>query len=136
MAATLLTGGKVIELDDAQPGGESLWVSVDQLEAATGWHLEPEGLCRDERCVPLPSEARLLNDDESLVDIASFARHMNQAVAHASDGRTWAIGAEPPPPMLPFRLAPGVTLPDVTGREHHLASWRGQKVFLVTWASW
>jgi hypothetical protein len=32
--------------------------------------------------------------------------------------------------------APDFTLPDLDGRRHRLADYRGRKVFLVAWASW
>ena len=32
--------------------------------------------------------------------------------------------------------APDFALPDLSGRVHRLSDYRGQKVFLTTWASW
>ena len=32
--------------------------------------------------------------------------------------------------------APNFTLPDMNGRAHSLADYRGKKVLLITWASW
>ena len=32
--------------------------------------------------------------------------------------------------------APDFTLPDLEGRMHSLADYRGKKIFLVSWASW
>ena len=34
-----------------------LWMSAADAEKVTGWTLKPEGMCRDERCVPLPAAA-------------------------------------------------------------------------------
>ena len=36
----------------------------------------------------------------------------------------------------PGEAAPNFTLPDLNGRVHSLADFRGKKVLLVTWASW
>ena len=38
-----------------------------------------------------------------------------------------------PPELL---TAPDFSLPDLEGREHSLSDYRGNKVFLATWASW
>ena len=32
--------------------------------------------------------------------------------------------------------APGFTLPDLAGKMHSLTGYRGQKIFMVAWASW
>ena len=135
MPITLLSEGRVTEIPDARDDGDALWVPIDNLESATGWHLEPEGMCRGERCVTLPHDRDLANDKE--VDLAGFARHMRQAVARSGDGSTWAIGAEQPSRLsLGLHQAPDFTLPDLEGNQHGLADWRGRKVLLVTWGSW
>ena len=36
---------------------DGLWMSATDAEKVTGWALKPEGMCRDERCVPLPAAA-------------------------------------------------------------------------------
>ncbi|MDX6665660.1 MAG: hypothetical protein QOG68_1866, partial [Solirubrobacteraceae bacterium] len=33
-------------------------VDPEELHARTGWELKPEGLCKADRCVPLPAGAR------------------------------------------------------------------------------
>ena len=50
---TLLTD-RGMRAVDARVEGERLWLDAAALEDATGWALKPEGLCRDEACVPLP----------------------------------------------------------------------------------
>jgi peroxiredoxin len=32
--------------------------------------------------------------------------------------------------------APDFTLPDLTGEMHSLTDYRGQKIFMIAWASW
>lgn len=54
------------EFEVAATGG--LRVSPGDAEAITGWTLKPEGMCRDELCVPLGDEARR----DGKVDIAAF----------------------------------------------------------------
>ena len=31
-----------------------LWLSADDAERVTGWSLKPEGICRNDVCVPMP----------------------------------------------------------------------------------
>ena len=32
---------------------DGLWLSADDAERASGWTLKPEGMCREEVCVPV-----------------------------------------------------------------------------------
>jgi hypothetical protein len=135
MPPILLVEGRTVEVPGAYVDSGSLWLPVDQLEAATGWHLEPEGLCRDERCVLLPGDDAIMDDE--FVNLSAFASHLGQEVVHSKDESVWVIGAEPPPALgLALRQAPDFTLPDLQGTEYSLVQYRGRKVFLVTWASW
>jgi len=38
----------------ARADGDDLWLSAHELEAATGWSMKPEGLCRGDACLPIP----------------------------------------------------------------------------------
>jgi hypothetical protein len=40
----------------ARADGEDLWISAPEFEAATGWSMKPEGLCRGDICLPVPRE--------------------------------------------------------------------------------
>ena len=48
-----------------------LRVPTEKFEAATGWQLKPEGACKGEMCVPLPSDAFTVmdGDDARLVSV-------------------------------------------------------------------
>ena len=92
---------------------------------AVGREAKPQGLCRGELCVPFPLE-------DGRVDLAAFAERLGQPVAR--EGDTWAFG-EPRRPAGSLD-APDFTLPDLDGRLHSLADYRGNKVLLVSWASW
>ena len=46
---------------------DGLWMSATDAEKVTGWTLKPEGMCRDERCVPLPPAAVKGGDVEPFV---------------------------------------------------------------------
>jgi hypothetical protein len=124
----------------AEPDGDALWVTLADLTATSGWELKPEGVCKDEICVPVPDARRaaLIREQSSgtLFNLTEFARLIEESVAH--DAQTWYFG----PPgwewkaRLGSRQAPDFTLPDLTGQMHSLSELRGRKVFLLFWASW
>jgi hypothetical protein len=105
-------------------------VSAGELERATGWHLTPDGLCRDEVCVPFVAP------DENAIDLAAAARALGRPLVHDEAHGLWALGAEAGGRALTSATAPELELPDMEGRTFRLASLRGQKVLLVAWASW
>jgi hypothetical protein len=113
---------------------DGLWLSAADAERATGWTLKPEGMCRDEACVPLPAgETR-----DGKVDVAAFWRRLGHPVLHDEARETWVlgIGSDARNQSLADLDAPDFTLPDLDGVPHTLSALRGRKVFLATWASW
>lgn len=116
------------------PGAEGLWLAPPDAERATGWTLKPEGMCRDELCVPLP--AALHRDGR--IDAAGFWRYLGNPVAQDRAGETWVLGAgsDARQSALAGLAAPDFELPDLDEKLHRLSDYRGQKVLLVTWASW
>jgi hypothetical protein len=136
--ATLLTETTETLLPDARVEGERLWLRPAELETATGWSSRPEGLCRGSLCVPLSADRQrqLVRGDQ--IDVAAFWRHLGQPLAHSADGGVWVLGAAAADRAAALRSlqAPDFTLPDRDGRPHSLAAHRGQKVLLVSWASW
>jgi hypothetical protein len=135
---TVLTESGAWVTPGAEASGESLWLPAGAAEAATGWTLKPQGLCKDEVCVPLPPG----REDELVrgarVDIAALWRHLGQPAVHSDRGHVWVLGASARDRAARLRSlqAPDFALPDVTGRRHSLSDHRGKKVLLVTWASW
>ena len=125
--ATVLTEQGEVTL--AETNG--LWLSAEDAERATGWSLKPEGMCRDDLCVP----ARV---HDGRVDLAAFWRRLGQPVVSNVAGDVWVLGAgaEQRNAALAGLVAPDFTLPDLAGVPHTLSALRGNKVFLCTWASW
>ena len=113
---------------------DGLWMSAVDAEKVTGWTLKPEGMCRDERCVPLPAAA--VKGTE--VDVEAFWQKLGGPVIASHEGDAWALGApaDERNAALEGLQAPDFTLPDVDSKPRTLSELRGKKVFLATWASW
>jgi hypothetical protein len=111
-----------------------LWMKAADAEKVTGWTLKPEGMCRDELCVPLPPAS--VSGDE--VDVAAFWHKLGGPAIANRDRDVWALGAPPDERNAALKdlEAPDFTLPDIDGVPRTLSQLRGKKVFMATWASW
>ena len=127
----------VILTDQAEytiDASDGLRVSPAVAETVTGWTLKPEGMCRDELCVPLTGDARR----DGTVDLAAFWSKLGNPVISDPTGQIWVLGTGAESRAIAFSglEAPDFTLPDLSGQPHSLSAFRGKKVFLTTWASW
>jgi hypothetical protein len=109
---------------------DRLELTPAELEAKTGWSLKPEGLCRDDRCVPFPSAA------SGPVDVGAVAERLRMPLVHDESHDLWALGPESGGHVLESAELPPIVLADVDGRPFDLASLRGEKVLIAAWASW
>jgi hypothetical protein len=138
MGVTLVRDSGPVAVAAAEVRDGALWVGKDDLPAAIGWELKPEGVCRDETCVPIPAgeEGRFLSGGR--FNVSAFAGHMDLPMVHDANAETWvldetaAVGAS----AMESLEAPDFALPDLDGRVHRLSDYRGRKVFLAAWASW
>jgi hypothetical protein len=97
-----------------------------ELERRTGWVIKPEGACRAEQCVPLPTP----------FDVRELARRLNMPLLHDEGHELWALGPQAEGHALAGAELPEIVLPDRHGRDFALRSLRGTKVFMIAWASW
>jgi hypothetical protein len=111
---------------------DDLWLDADTLATATGWHLRPEGLCRDDVCLLVPDELR--RDDE--VDVVALWQRLGRPVLTAGDATYLGEDAAARPSLKAGDPAPDFTLPDLAGNQHSLSDFRGKKVFISSWAPW
>jgi hypothetical protein len=140
--ATVLYQDREATADRAQPQGDELWLTLPELTEVSGWELKPEGVCKEEICVPVP-EARSAatvrrGASETLFNLTEFARLIDQPFAHDGGNAVWYFGPAgwDWKDRLASRLAPDFSLPDLAGHLHSLSELRGKKVFLLFWASW
>jgi hypothetical protein len=140
MSVTILDRDQPPYVAAATADGHDLWLPVEELGPATGWELRPEGVCRGEVCVPIPRgrEAEFVRERPARFNVAALARSLGQPVVHDATHGVWVFGeaAQTRRTALESLRAPDFTLPDLAGRLHSLADYRGRKVFLVSWASW
>lgn len=111
---------------------DSTTVSPEAFAAATGWVSKPEGLCKDDRCVPCPDAVGA--DGE--LDVALIAERLGMALVHDADAGLWALGPESGGRALDSAEAPDLELPDIDGNPFRLSAMHGRKTLLVAWASW
>jgi hypothetical protein len=116
--------------------GDAIYLNPAELERALGWTLKPEGLCRDEVCVPVRDRDALAGD--AGIDLAAFANALGQPLALNVAERVAALGtpAADRAASLAGGKAPDFTLPDLEGKLHSLSDHRGKKVLLIAYASW
>ena len=139
---TIIYDGKAFSSVSAEAAEKSLWITTKDLEAATGFHIKPQGICRDELCFAIPAKRKAefisKRGAVSWFNLTEFAALVKQPVAHDDKSGTWYFGKREDErgAYLASLEAPNFTLPDVNGKMHSLADYRGKKVLLITWASW
>lgn len=123
------------EVDGHVENGRLL-IPSDELAAATGWELKPQGLCRGDVCVPVGDPGQLVVD--GMIDLASLGAALQRpTVVDAAEGV--AAMTEPAADraaVLASLEAPDFTLPDLDEKPVTFSTFTGKKKLLVAWASW
>jgi AhpC/TSA family len=139
--ATIIYDDVATQVNATTENPAELWISTADLTRATRFELKPQGVCRDELCFPVPKaraqEFVRKNSGVTSFNLLAFAQLVNQPVAHDDALSMWYFGLRADQRQgLASLQAPTFTLPDMAGKTHSLADFRGKKVLLVTWASW
>ena len=136
----VLANDETTEVARRTDRGDGLWIRTDQMAAATGWELKPEGACLGELCVPLLDDEKAEwvgeHDGVEWMRVDALADKVGQK--HVRDGDVWSIGTVPQvrQSTLESGFAPDFEVTDRDGHTMRLSDFRGKKVLLVTWASW
>lgn len=132
---TLIDDGRVCDTH-ATVTGKHVYLTPAALQAALGWELKPQGLCKDDRCVPVRGHADLVTD--AGIDLTGFAALLSRPLAIDLEERVACLGvsAADRSAQLASLDAPDFALPDLNGTMHALSDYRGKKVLLVAYASW
>jgi hypothetical protein len=98
-----------------------------------GWERKPEGLCRGDVCIPVPTGTPV-----GAVDAELLGRLLHRPVVIDSTEKVAAFGASALERAESLRsgLAPDFEIPDVNGVLHRLSSYQGRKIVLYAYASW
>lgn len=135
MTVTLVVDGAAHEVAGAVRDG-SVLVTPEAWEAATGWALKPEGLCRGDVCVPRAVLGEALVD--GLVDVAGAGVALRRPAAFEPAAGI-AVLTESPDDIaatIAEGVAPPFTLPDLDGNPVSLSDFAGRKKLLLAWSSW
>jgi hypothetical protein len=121
---------------DATLSDGRVLLEPELLATALGWTLKPEGLCRDDTCVPVRDRSSLFVDGK--LDLVAVTDALGRpSVVDVEAGLVAvALDAEQRRGALQTLVAPPFTLPDLDGTPHHLSEWHGQKRLLHAFASW
>jgi len=111
-------------------------VAADELEAALGWTLEPEGLCRDDRCVIVSDRSTLERDGAVDVIVAAELLDRPSAIDEVSGAVAIGVPRAARRSALHDLAAPDFVLPDLDGTPHALSDHRSKKRLLVAFSSW
>jgi hypothetical protein len=112
---------------------DQLTLRPDELAAATGWEIKPEGACKDDECVPLTD---LVPAADGTVDVKAFAERMDMPLVTDDRHAIWALGPRAGGSVLASVDLPDLVFSDFDGDTFDITALRGRKVFLLAWASW
>jgi hypothetical protein len=113
-----------------------LRLSTEPALAALGWTQKPEGLCQGDVCIPIAGYPDLISAEG--IDLVGLGEALGRPIAVDTTEAVVSIGAETNAhgAELAGGVAPDFTLPDLTGKEYSLSSFKGKKVLLIAYASW
>ena len=101
--------------------------------ALLGWERKPEGLCRDDVCIPVPGDVA-----DGPIEATRLAGLLGRPAVIDADERVAAFAAPAAERADALRsgIAPDFELADLDATLHRLSDYRGTKVVLYAYASW
>ena len=108
-------------------------IDPTELEQRTGWAIKPEGACKGDVCVPLPS----VRQGTSALTAEVLSQRLGMPLVGDEQRNVWVLGPSTSTGRaLQTAQAPDIELPDVDGNPFKLSSLHGRKAIVVAWASW
>ena len=71
----------------------ALWLSAAKLHELTGWQLKPEGLCKDDTCVPLPKGEEPIIE-AGRVCASRLWERLERPMLHDAARSVWFLGED------------------------------------------
>ncbi len=107
----------------------------DALAEHTGWELKPEGLCRDDVCVPVGDPDLVV---DGLLDAARVAAALGRPVVvdGAAGVVAWGEASSARRGPIESAIASDFTLPQLEGGAFTFSSLGRRKKLLLAWSSW
>ena len=81
----------------------SATIATAEFERQTGWSIEPEGACKDGRCLPLPEPP------SDTIDLPVIAAQLNMPLITDDEAGLWCLGPEAGGRALASAVAPDGT---------------------------
>jgi hypothetical protein len=136
---TIIENGESHAIDAAierKSSDSVLRLAAEPVLEALGWTQKPEGLCQGDTCIPIGNRPNLITPQG--VDLVELAEVLGRPIAVDQEESVASFGAETAShgAGLVKGIAPDFTLPDLSGKEHSLSSFKGKKVLLIAYASW
>lgn len=140
-ALTVLANDKTTKVNALSLKDNNLWISANQLKAATGFELKKSGACYDplDICIPLFEDGFTVQKEGiQWLNVSKLATKLEQACISNDDQTVWSLGLLPAArkAMLDASMAPDFEIEDIHGEMVRLADLKGKKVLIVTWATW
>lgn len=140
--AVVLYEDRVVAVTETLADPTDLWIHPGELPRVNGFELKPEGACIDDICVPVRqdenSDIFITRQGQAWFNVAELADRLNQPYVADYDTGVWSFGDIPVrrASFVKRGIAPDFTLPGVDGRSYTLSDFKGQKIMLLSWASW
>ncbi len=122
---------------DATRTDASVRLDPAALTRATGWALKPEGLCRDDICVPVRDRDVLASP--GAIDLRAFAAVLRRPLVVDDEVDLAVLGASTTDRAAEregMRVPADLALRDLDGNVHHWGDLGRKKKLLFAWASW
>jgi hypothetical protein len=115
--------------------GDRVLLEPASLGELSGWQLKPEGLCRDDVCVPVRDPELTV---DGAIDAARFAAALARPVVVDAAEGVVALGERSTDRRGPIEagVAPDFTLPQLEGGTFTFSSLGRRKKLLLAWSSW
>ena len=112
------------------------FVDAVEIKDVLGWEIKPEGLCKDDACIPVNHEQNIKHNERyNLRTVAHLTGHptlSSQELKAITIGQPAGLRSS----ALREKIAPDFVLPDIEGVERAFSDWAGKKRLLVAFSSW